>query len=81
MSRPKKGIVTEIIKRKRKSEAPIETEEIKRTSIALPLSLYKTLKAYAAMEGRKMNEIMIEFLRESLRTRLATKDIQEKFRV
>lgn len=81
MPRPKKGIVAEIIKQKRTREPDTKTEEMKRTSIALPMSLYKALKAYAAVEGRKMNEVMIEFLRESLKARLAAKDLQEELQI
>lgn len=67
---PEKGIVSEILRQKTSRRRDSGKEEIKRTSIVLPLPLYRLLKAYAAFKGRKLNEVMVEILREGLETRL-----------
>jgi len=74
-----KGIVSEILKQKlsekpEKERSKSQKGEIKRTSIALPADLYRQIKAYAAIEGRKMNDLMVELLREALKKRLKGKD-------
>jgi len=65
-----KGIISEIFKQKLSIDKKEENLEIKRTSIVLPVPLYRTLKAYAAFKGRKLNEVMVEILREGLEDRL-----------
>ena len=72
-----KGIVSEILKQKLADKPEKEKpkkQEVKRTSITLPADLYRRIKAYAAIEGRKMNDLMIELLREALQKRLEGKD-------
>jgi len=85
MAMGKQGVVSEILKQKLRSEAERESspeevlqEPIKRTSISLPLSLYKGLKALAAVEGIKLNTLMVELLYEGLRKRLKEKDLQKE---
>jgi len=74
-----KGVVSEILKQKlRGPEGQKGSQGIKRTSICLPESLYKALKTYAAVEGRKLNEVMVEILREGMRERLAKKDLTQE---
>jgi hypothetical protein len=74
-----KGIVSEILRQKlsagKASSERKEAPEVKRTSIALPLSLYRRLKACAAIEGRKMNDLMVELLAEGLEKRLKGGDL------
>ncbi len=78
-----KGVVSEILKQKLK-ESESSTEEkkkkepAKRTSICLPESLYKGLKAYAAVEGLKLNDLMVILLREGLKKRLKEKDLRKE---
>lgn len=77
-----KGVVSEILKQKlgeHKSPSRPKKEEVQRTSITLPAGLYRQLKAYAAMEGRKLNELMVELLREALKKRMAEKDIFQEW--
>ena len=57
----------------RGKEGP-KPQEVKRTSITLPADIYRRLKAHAALEGRKMNDLMVELLSEALKKRLAGKD-------
>lgn len=79
-----KGIVSEILKeklkeKKKRGRPPSRKREgIKRTSIALPTELYRRLKVYAAIEGRKMNEFMVELLQDALKKRLTRKDFFEE---
>jgi len=78
-----KGVVSEILKQKLKeSESSTEEkkkkESVKRTSICLPESLYKGLKAYAAVEGLKLNDLMVTLLREGLKKRLKEKDLRKE---
>ena len=75
-----KGIVSEILRQKLSSakgdaEVREDVPEVKRTSIVLPLNLYRRLKACAAMEGRKMNELMVELLAKGLEERLKSGDL------
>jgi len=76
-----KGVVSEILKQKlqeKKGEPKAPRENFKRTSICLPESLYKGLKAYAAMEGLKLNALMVDILREGLKKRLMQKDLSKE---
>jgi len=73
----KKSVVSEILKQKRYSSKNYDVP-VKRTSICLPESLYKSLKTYAAVEGKKLNEIMIEILEAGIKKRLAQKDIKKE---
>ncbi len=75
----RKGVVSEILRKKRQGgEEKDLGEGKKRTSICLPESLYKALKTYAAVEGRKLNELMVEILREGIKKRLARKDLTQE---
>ena len=73
-----RGIVSEILRQKlsgtRDKAGTRAAQETKRTSISLPEGLYRQIKALAAIEGRKMNDLMVELLRESMEKRLAQKD-------
>ena len=77
----KKGVVSEILKQKLKEDKPQEkagSQSIKRTSICLPESLYKGLKAYAAVEGIKLNALMVEILKDGLKKRLEKKKLNKE---
>ena len=75
-----KGIVSEILRQKMGRGAENEGgQEVKRTSIVLPFSLYRLLKAYAAFKGRKLNEVMVEMLREGLEKRLKEEDLLKEW--
>lgn len=76
-----KGVVSEILKQKLKEgqgETTSTKEALKRTSICLPESLYKGLKTYAAVEGLKLNALMVDILREGLKKRLMKKDLSKE---
>jgi len=74
-----KGVVSEILKKKRRGPTDEQGREaLKRTSICLPESLYRALKTYAAVEGRKLNELMVEILREGMKKRLSRKDLAQE---
>ncbi len=77
-----KGIVSEILRQKMtRSTEKNKEDQVKRTSIMLPTSLYRLLKAYAAFKGRKLNELMVEMLREGLEKRLEKEDLLKEWRV
>lgn len=77
-----KGIVSEILKQKMgRKISSSEAAEVKRTSIVLPLNLYRLLKAYAAFKGRKLNEVMVEILREGLEKRLTEEESLKEWRL
>jgi len=78
---PEKGIVSEILRQKRARSPEKEGEEIKRTSIVLPFPLYRLLKAYAAFKGRKLNEVMVEILREGLQKRMEEEDLLREWQL
>jgi len=79
-----KGVVSEILKqklgpeRKEKGASRPKEEAEKRTSITLPESLYRALKACAAVENLKLNALMVELLQEGLKRRLQKKNLQKE---
>ncbi len=77
-----KGIVSEILRQKMtRSKDTEKSPPSKRTSIVLPFSLYRLLKAYAAFKGRKLNEVMVEMLREGLEKRLKEEDLLREWQL
>ena len=68
-----KGIVSEILRGRAHRSSKGGRPPVKRTSVCLPERLYKLLKIYAAMENKKLNDLMVELLTEGLRRKLEEK--------
>ncbi len=75
----KEGIVSEILKQKKYVHQKRKKDVVKRTSIALPVEFYRYLKAVAAIEGRKMNDLMVELLQEGFKNYVQEKNLPKEW--